>query len=221
MSEGRTLIAIAGADGAGKTTVSKLLVERLNASGRSARYVDRWDIVGSARYPAADFLLDDVPHIRGRVPEMPPQPRLLFLLWTMALAASETAVRDATTEVVVLDGYWMKHAASEVVYGLDDQWVASVVNGLPAPDLVLRLRLDPVEAWRRKGGDVLPYECGMDDSCSRQAFLEHQGRIEGRLADWAAVYEWQEVDASAPLADIVENAVSHALAAAEPRLTDE
>jgi dTMP kinase len=191
------VVAVVGGDGAGKSTLSCLLAERLSAAGIPARRVDRWDIVGDPSYPTASCLTPVPRQARSCAARMSGQPRLLFLLWaaTLALTDHETGFPG---DVVLLDGYWMKHAASEVAYGADPDWVEAVAAGLPAADVVAYLRLDPRVAWRRKEGKPLPYECGMDLSCRRASFLAHQSAIQGVLDRWAARYGWHVLDAWAP-----------------------
>jgi dTMP kinase len=207
----RFLVAVAGGDGVGKTAVAQLLVERLNGLGHSARFVRRWDIVGNPSYPEADFLSADVRAMRSSAAGMPPNPRFLFLMWTIALAVLGDGVENSARQFVVIDGYWMKHAASEVAYGLDPEWVLSVTSGLPRSDLVLRLSLSPEEAWSRKGGDLWPYECGMDESCSRESFLTHQESIHALLDRWSDLFGWHDIEAARPVEDLVERAVKQAL----------
>jgi thymidylate kinase len=123
---------------------------------------------------------------------------------SMALLASRREWSDET--IVLLDGYWMKHAASEIAYGLDEKWVEYVVAGLPLPDLVIYLRLTPEEAWLRKRGSLVSYECGMDTSCSKTSFLAHQYRISSLLDAWSERFGWVVIDASAPSSDVVADA---------------
>ncbi|MFE5888952.1 thymidylate kinase [Streptomyces sp. NPDC056468] len=204
------IVSLVGSDGAGKSTVSKLATERLAASGTTIERVDRWDIVDNAAYPATRFMKPDVPDTRLCVAEMPNPTRFLFLMWSIShalLARTPAAVRPGA--VTLLDGYWMKHAASEIVYGLDRTWAENVVSALPVSEQVLYLRLDPKRAWERKvGRDVVPYECGMDPECSQENFLAHQNRILAVLDDWAARFGWTTVDAEEPLDDVVGRVVA-------------
>lgn len=209
---GGLLVAIVGPDGAGKSTVTAHAAERLAAGGHPVRRTDRWHIVDNPAYPVTGFLRPPVADLRLRVAEMPNPPRFLFLMWSIGMAV--LGRRDAAApEVELFDGYWMKHAASEVVYGLDQGWVESVVAGLPRPDVVVYLRLTAAEAWRRKRHDVVPYECGMDPSCAETSFRRHQERIGALLDEWSGRYGWTEVDATAPVDDVISR-LAGAVAAA-------
>ncbi|MCP2330160.1 thymidylate kinase [Actinoalloteichus caeruleus] len=208
------IIAVVGSDGAGKSTVTSLAVDRLVEAGEPAQLVERWRIVDNPDYPATRFLRPPVSDLRLCVAEMPNPPRFLFLMWSIGMAllgerSQPPAGDEAVDEAVgVLDGYWMKHAASEIVYGMDRGWVESVVAGLPVPDLVLYLRLEPEAAWRRKEHDLVPYECGMDPDCGRDNFLRHQGAILSLLDEWSARHGWVEVDATLPLDTVVDRVVT-------------
>jgi dTMP kinase len=198
------LVAVVGADGAGKSTVTSSLVAELEQRGVPARRVDRWDVVDNPHYPSARFLKPDIPDIRRSVADMPSQLRFLFLLWTIGTALLDEQGSDADPEgVVLLDGYWMKHAASEIIYGSDPRWIESAVSELPVPDLVIYMHLDPAVAWRRKVGiDLVPYECGMDVTCSQDAFIRHQQALQSLLLAWSQRDHWVKIDASLPPAEV-------------------
>ncbi|PZT77247.1 MULTISPECIES: dTMP kinase [unclassified Streptomyces] len=195
------LLALTGTDGVGKSTVTRAFVAELNARGYRARTVDRWDIVADSRYPAARFLSHDIRDIRTCIADMPGTSRLLFLIWSMAMALE--GVREEPGEVVVVDGYWMKHAAGEIAYGLDPEWVEALVAGVPTADLTVRLSLDLATAWQRKQGDLVPYECGMDPACAEDSFLAHQRSISDHLDRWTKRHHWPTVDADRPVPLIV------------------
>jgi dTMP kinase len=189
------IVAIVGPDGAGKSTATRQVTAHLRGRGDTATLVDRWDIVGDARYPAARFMQASVAETRRCVAEMPGASRFLFLMWSIGYALE--ARPRVPGAVTVLDGYWMKHAASEAAYGVDREWIESVVAGLPPTDEVVYLRVTPDVAWARKeDGDVVPYECGMDPSCSRASFVAHQTRILDVMDGWAERDGWTVVDAS-------------------------
>ncbi|WP_318306516.1 dTMP kinase [Amycolatopsis solani] len=204
------VVAVVGADGAGKSTVTALLAERLTAAGHAAARVDRWDIADAVRYPTASCLTGDVAVARRCAALMPGVPRLLFLLWASALAL--TGRPAGTGEILLLDGHWQKHAASEIAYGADVSWVEAVGAGLPAADLTVHLRIDPEDAWARKDGRAVPFECGMDLSCSRESFLAHQRSIAATLDRWAARDGWLVLDARTPPERLVARLVPRVLA---------
>ncbi|WP_186356507.1 thymidylate kinase [Streptomonospora sp. PA3] len=208
------LVAVAGTDGAGKSTVTRAVAEFLAGSGCAVHHVDRWDVVDNPHYPAAGFLASDVTYIRHRVADMPPTARLLFLMWLIDMAL-EAWEGDARTGALLVDGYWMKHAASEVAYGLDQGWVEGVVDRLPQASVTLYLRVSPEVAWARKTGDIVPYECGMDPSCAEESFLAHQRRIQNLLDRWAAQRGWTVIDADRPYEDVVADVTRYLAAAVE------
>jgi dTMP kinase len=210
------LVCVVGTDGAGKSTVTKAIARQLAGQGERIQRVDRWDIVANQSYPAARFMRPDIPDARLCIADMPNPPRFLFLMWSigMALLGRRDVLEPA--DVTLMDGYWMKHAASEVVYGLPRPWVEAVAAGLPRPDVVIYLRLDPATAWqRRQRRDIVPYECGMDPACGYEQFIAHQGKIRAVLDAWSARDAWIEIDAAAPQAE-VEAAVLRSLTGARP-----
>jgi dTMP kinase len=203
------LVAIVGGDGAGKTTAVHGVAPLLSAAGLRTRIVDRFDVLDDERYPAASLLVPDIALIKRCTTQMPQRARLLFLMWQVSLAL-EACQDDDRAEVLLADGYWIKHAASELALGGDRTWIEHVVGHFPTVDLVIYLRPALDVAWRRKAGDLLPYECGGDDTCSREAFLDHQERIREVIDGWAQDECWVIVDADWPpgalaehLADIV------------------
>ncbi|MER6466083.1 dTMP kinase [Streptomyces sp. NPDC001288] len=203
------IVSLVGTDGAGKSTVSRLAAAHLSAAGRRAERVDRWDIVDNPAYPTTRFMATDVHSTRHCAAQMPDTARFLFLMWSMAQALlGRTPPAVGPDMVTLLDGYWMKHAASEIVYGLDSAWVEGVVSGLPRPERVVYLRLEAAQAWERKAGDVIPYECGADPRCGRAAFLDHQGRVLAVLDGWAERFGWLTLDAGRPLDEVLGQVVT-------------
>jgi thymidylate kinase len=203
------LVSMVGADGAGKSTVTKMAAQRLVDAGRPVDRVDRWDIVASPAYPATRFMRPDVPDTRLCVAEMPVASRFLFLMWSISMAVQAKPTVDGPGQVTLLDGYWMKHAACEIVYGLERGWVESVTAGLPRSAAVLYLRADPAVTWERKvGRDVVPYECGMDPDCGELNFLTHQRKIQQVLDSWAERDRWTVIDAHAPTAEVIDRVIA-------------
>lgn len=204
------LIVVTGADAVGKSTLTRALRNRLEEQGGSTTQVDKWHIYDFEAHPECRFL-EGVPlaKLRSCISSMPVPARTLFLFWTMLISMREEQMRGA--ELVFIDSYWYKHAASERVYGATAELVEAAVATLPAPDLVILLDLEPEAAWRRKeaGGfhDVVPYECGMDPAMTRKSFIAHQGRLRGVLLDWAERFGWQVLDADRPVDSLSRQAL--------------
>ncbi|HEX3649675.1 MAG TPA: thymidylate kinase [Pseudonocardiaceae bacterium] len=210
MTDRPIVVAVVGADGAGKSTITDAVAARMTADGVPVLRIDRWDIVASPDYPTAACLAPSVADARSCAARMSSTPRLLFLLWAATLALTDRAA-GPTDGVVLLDGYWMKHAASEIAYGADPVWVEAVAAGLPPADLVVYLRLDPELALRRKGGRPVPYECGMDMSRSPSSFRRHQSTIRSVLDGWSDRYGWLVVDADQPVPSLTDRLAGAAL----------
>jgi dTMP kinase len=189
------LIVITGCDGSGKSTVVRWLTQELSAQGCKVHVVDTWALNQPDRYPECKFLSNDVREIKQCGTAMRSPERTLFLLWMIAQAAS--TIRSANPDdIFIADGYWPKHAASEVESGFPEFLVREVVHLLPQPDLTVLLDIDPQTALHRKCGQFTPYECGSVIAPSPQAFLDFQSRIRKRLARWATEDDWVSIDTS-------------------------
>ena len=210
------MVAIVGCDGAGKTSATRVLTAALAAELR-VRQVDKWHVLDSERYPAYRFMSKDLPTLRRCVSDMPEVTRTLFLFWT--LHGTLTPEATAGADVVVLDGYWAKHAASEIVYSGRRDLVNALVAIMPRPDRTLLLDVDPEIAYRRRIADLstplVPYECGLDPACSKEAFLRHQEATRALLLEWCHELGWVRIDANqepAAVADAVSRAAGAIMA---------
>ena len=201
------IVALAGADGVGKTTIVSRVVERLIESGHSARAIRRWDIVDNPAYPATRFIKRDIRDLRNCVAAMPPIPRLMFLLWTMHMSLAPY-LADRESSIIVVDGYWMKHAASEIAYGVEADYVAALTDRMPRADITFLLEVPLDQLYERKRNDLVPYECAMDPQCSRDNFIVHQNKICTILGGWARSFNWIKVDAARPADAIVRQLVT-------------
>jgi len=203
------LIALTGADGVGKSTVSALLKNNLGKGGENLKTVDRWDIMKNNDYPACRFIQPDLTDLKQCIAEMQGPSRFMFILWSI-YSVMESYERD-TSSITFIDSYWMKHAAAEISYGLSEKYVRELISLLPTPDLTILLKLPAEEAYRRKTigkeVDLNYYECGMDKNLSRERFINHQNSINSILSRWSNEYRWFEINTDKPVM-IVEEEIS-------------
>lgn len=189
------LIAVDGPDGAGKSTHVALLRDWLLERGTSCEVVSKWDALDPERLPEHRFLRGTTrEELRVCVAEMPTPARSMFILWMYAATAAR-AVHLSASRLVLLDGFWMKHAAAELAYGADRRVVEAMVAAMPAVDAVFYLDVEPAEALRRKGDALTPYECGLDRRLDGSKFLWLQEQIRTTLLGWAHRDGWQIVPA--------------------------
>jgi thymidylate kinase len=196
------IISIVGTDGSGKSTAAKSLSAELREAGTAVETLDKWDIYDFERHPECRFLQAPLPLLRRCISEMPGAARAMFLFWAIYTSLSKTRFNDDT--VYLLDSYWMKHFATEVLFGVDRDWIRKTVGLLPPSDLTVFLRVRPEEAYRRKAvnQDFVPYEFGLDQEMKKESFLVHQARVLAMLEDWAREHGWIVLDGERPAAEI-------------------
>lgn len=190
------IIAIDGPDGAGKSTHVAMLEGWLQEQGVPCSVVSKWDVFDPALHPEARFLRGtELRELRVCVAEMPTPARSLFIMWLYAEAAAR-AIRLAGPRVVILDGYWLKHAAAEVAYGCDPKLMDALRDSMGFADVVVYLDVTPEEALLRKAGELTPYECGLDPARGPEKFLAQQTAIRNRMLEWAERDGWLRIAAS-------------------------
>jgi thymidylate kinase len=200
-----TWIALAGCDGAGKTTQVGLLAASLRARRCVVEVVDKRDILRPERAPACRFIRPDLDDLNACVASMNATARALFWFWAVGVTLGDLTRDDGTDRVVVADGYWMKQAAAEVERGADEGWVLGLVSAFPRPDLTLYLDVEPHVALARKAERTI-HERGGRAEGGAHAFVEHQRRVRARLLAWRERFGWEKVDAGAPI-EVVREAI--------------
>lgn len=189
------IVAIDGPDGAGKSTQIRMLAAWARERGLACRVVSKWDLLDAGAHPETRFLRGTtLEELRACVSEMPSPARALFLMWLISCAGGAGGIGGHDGELVIMDGFWVKHAAAELEYGCDPEIVEALTGCLPAVDALVYLDVTPEVALARKGDDLTPYECGREPGCSPEGFLRHQRAVRARLLRWAAERGWHVLD---------------------------
>jgi len=178
-------IVIEGLDRSGKSTQAAELLTRLNAKGREARLIKFPD-----RTTAIGMMIDS--YLRSASDLDDHAIHLLFSAnrWEHA----ETIENDLKAgKIVLCDRYAFSGCSFSAAKGLDLQWCMSSDVGLPAPDLVLFLDVEPDIARERGGYGQERYE--HEDLQKKVKVLFHKlGQEYGE--------RWKVVDAGRSLSEV-------------------
>jgi len=171
---GRFLV-IEGLDGAGTTTQSRLLGERLRASGRKAH------VTAEPSGGPVGSLLRQVlqKRINGGAGDGfdPHALALLFAADRLDHLSAEVLPRLAAGEDVVSDRYTLSSLAYQSITTGDAAWVEEINGRARAPDLTIFLRVRPgLALGRRRGAGTTPelYEV---DAFQRQVALSYERAV--------------------------------------------
>lgn len=199
------LVALCGTDGVGKSSLKTGLTSTLQARGLEVTLIDKWDILRHDLHPECGFLRDDLDALRVGISKMQGVSRPLFLFWSMLVVMPNLA--QCQSDIVLFDGYWMKHAAAELVMGCSAELIEAVTAHFPTPDVTIHLDVDIATALARKRGQMTPYECGCDQSMTEESFVEHQVKVRGVLGKWAREQGWLTLDGTLEREVVVHQAV--------------
>lgn len=198
-------VAVFGNDGAGKSTLVRSLRQLLEDHQVQTTVFDKWDILNRTLHPNLAFIEPDLDQLRVAIARMTPVSRLLFLFWSFAASMRE----EVGVDVVLLDGYWYKHAAAEVALGASETLVDELSRVVPSPDLGFYLDVEPSLAAVRKGAAFTPYECGCLEPCTIDSFLKHQTRVRAQLQTLSRRVHAVQVDASQPPEYVLTRVAHH------------
>lgn len=202
---GRFLV-LEGLDGAGTTTQSRLLGERLRAEGRKAH------VTAEPSGGPVGALLRQVlqKRINGGAGDGfdPHALALLFAADRLDHLSAEVLPRLAAGEDVVSDRYTLSSLAYQSVTTGDAAWVEEINGRARAPDLTIFLRVRPGMALgRRRGAGTTPelYEV---DAFQRQVALSYERAVSSLQAGGQRI---EVLDGEQPV-EVVAEAVSRLVA---------
>ncbi|WP_194823091.1 hypothetical protein [Micromonospora sp. S-DT3-3-22] len=195
-------VCLEGIDGAGKTTAVGPVVEALGGRGISAVVFDK----KITRFGSA-YVRRHAGELRALIWKHPADDPYLelgdmhwvYLQAAWYSAAAHCAVRPLLEagQVVVTDTWTYKFLAKLAMRpNVDLRAAAAVFDGLPQPDLVVRLDLDPVTAADRKTTFGIS-EAGNTEgnvALTREAFVGYQRRLAEVLDAWTLQYGWMPLD---------------------------
>jgi dTMP kinase len=170
------LIAIEGIDQAGKRTQAHLLATKFRRMGRP---VSVWSFP-DYRTPVGKQLRA---YLKRRIRLDPHTVHLLY-------AANKWEVADKLTnrlehgDVVIVNRYTPSNLVYGVAHGLPHDWLASLEEQLPKPDVVVVLDVSPRTSLRRKhrGRDV------------HESDLQYLSRVRRTYRSLARKYDWAVVE---------------------------
>lgn len=201
------ILSLVGQDGAGKSTQTGLITNLLRRRGLSVEVLDKWSVLNHVQNPECRFINTELDDLRECIAEMEGSARSLFLFYSIATSTNVFLRQKDSGTIFIADGYWQKHAASEIVYGCDEDWILSTSRVFPEADMTFYLRVDIELAARRK--DVFTsYECGRVFKNNRESFVRHQRKVQAILDSWSIRYGWIVIDAAGEMKDISDKIIA-------------
>lgn len=195
------LITFIGPDGAGKSTQTKIAHQWLLANGFDVVILDKWAILDINLHPECRFINSSLEDIRVCIAEMENESRALFLFWSIFQTMNKYNDLKSSKKIYISDGYWVKHAASEIIYGNNSEWINSIIKAFPKSDLTFYFNIEPeITALRKK--TFTPYECGRFNNTNIDNFIVHQKKLKKILDTWNDKESWININADQSQNDI-------------------
>jgi dTMP kinase len=172
------LLVIEGLDGAGTTTQSRLLGERLRAGGQVA-HVTAEPSGGPVGALIRQVLSKRVTGRDGRGFD----PRALALLFAadrLDHHADEIAPKLARGVDVVSDRFTLSSLAYQGAALGEHSWIAEINRAAPAPDLTIFLRVSPKVALPRRRRATLDREIFEEDAFQRRVAASYERALDVR-----------------------------------------
>jgi dTMP kinase len=194
-------LVIEGLDGAGTTTQSRLLGERLRAEGHKA-HVTSEPSGGPVGALLRQVLMKRINGGEGDGFD-PHALALLFAADRLDHLSAEVLPRLAAGEDVVSDRYTLSSLAYQALTTGDAAWVEAINGRARAPDLTIFLRVRPVLALgRRRGAGTTP-ELYEEDAFQRQVARSYERAVSALQAEGQRI---EVLDGEQPVEVVAEAA---------------
>jgi len=187
----KKMIAITGADGTGKSTLSEYLCHCKS----NFQEVSIWDAMDSN-------LFHSKKDIDNYLCSLEPNARLLFLSHALEQALAKGKASEA--EVLVLNGYYYKYFASEMALGADKDLAHKLISFFPAPNLVIKLEATEEIAFSRKE-KLSRYECGTQ-SAIESNFVSFQKKVSNEWGSFDQTH-WKFISSDFPKETVFSKAL--------------
>lgn len=193
------LIAVEGADGSGRSTQIRLLVDWLEGSGHSTVQV------GLKRSTLVSEELD-----RAQQGNILSRTTLSLFYATDFADQLENIILPALRagQMVLADRYIYTLMARDIVRGMDEKWLKNLYGMALVPDAVFYLNVAPEELVQRtfaKYSALDYWESGLDLGLSRDmfdSFLKYQGMMLRMFKSLQNNYGFHIIDAQRPVEEI-------------------
>ena len=204
MSNDIKLICITGPDGSGKTTqITKLAEYFAYNNAHKVVAVTIWDLLLEPKLKTV-IPFNSPREVDAYLGILDNLPRSLFLYHCFKQALESAYKKNP--QVILLNAYWYKYFATEVVHGSERQILKQLAESIfPEPEVTFYLNLEPELAFERKTEAMLSsYETGFAAKRDKESFLNFQSQLQHELEKLAVEKSWVKIEATQSIKETTE-----------------
>lgn len=217
-------ISIEGIDGAGKSTIAKLVTDKIVEQGHRAVLLDKNFV------PTDDIFSDRVKNLRdvlwsnvspSEITKLPTK-HLIYLTgaWFSLLEAIVLESENLKNHIIVADGWKYKLLARFRIKNENALHVArNVFDTIGETDKTFFLKISPECAANRRK-EFSAAECGMYDGFrgnKRSNFVSYQSNVLKQLEEFSLTQNWIDLDSEQPIETLVTSIVGSILKGTQPK----
>ena len=178
------IIVFEGIDGAGKTTISKILYKFLREKNYNTVLTQE---------PFTNEITQLIKKAGWR------DPVLLTLLFSADRAYHIKWLMDRKPEIVIMDRYYYSTIAYQSVLGVEEDWIQNVNSKFPKPDITFLLDMNEEEALKR---------LKKDDQFNFEEKITSLKLVRNKYLELARKYNFIVLDATDTIENIAKKASS-------------